>query len=272
VRPEYGSWYNGREISTRRENILVESYPFHDRVYAVTGASRGIGLAVVKQLRAKGAYVGAIARGDAGLRDLESANERQRILAVQADVGSASAIGPAIEAIATWRGRLDGVIANAAVSERGEFATISVERIEQLVRTNVQGALLAVRHALPHLRDGARIVLIGSFAGRRGTPGLAAYSATKGALLAFSSALRAELAPRGISVSWVAPAATRTAMRGEDSAGVTTDESAQLVLRALSRGEPYVEATPGWRIKAWFETVAPRAYDRWIRFKLRRTP
>lgn len=228
-----------------------------DRVFAITGASRGIGAASTSRLVEAGACVGAIAR--------EAKSDSDRVLALDADVRDSIALNAAIDRIVAWRGRLDGVVANAATIERGDFAAIEPARIEELVETNVTGALLTVRHALPHLQSGARIVIVGSFAGRRGTPGLAAYSATKGALLAFSMALRAELEPRGITVSYVAPGPTRTRLRGEDRGGVDPSCSAESILRALRDGAPYVEATRFWRLKSWFETIAPRIYDSWIR-------
>lgn len=228
-----------------------------DRVFAITGASRGIGAASTAQLLEAGACVGAIARA--------ARSDSDRVLALDADVSDSSALRAAIDRIAAWRGRLDGVVANAATLERGDFAAIEPERLVELVETNVTGALLAVRHALPHLKSGGRIVIVGSFAGRRGTPGLAAYSATKGALLAFSMALRAELEPRGITVSYVAPGPTRTQLRGVERGGLDPSSSAELILRALRDGTPYVEATRFWRLKSWFETIAPRIYDSWIR-------
>jgi short-subunit dehydrogenase len=238
----------------------------------VTGASRGIGRALARQIVDHGGYVGAIARDERALDELTRADHSGRTRAAIADVSDRTALGSAIDELAAWKGRIDGLVVNAATIERGEFASIPPQRIESIVGVNLTGALLAVRHTLPYLSGGARIVLVGSFAARRGTPGLAVYSATKGALLSFCAAVRAELADRGISVSWVAPGPTQTELHGEDPAAAAPETSARLVLRALRSGEPYVEATSCWRTKALLESLAPRLYDRWVRFKLRRTP
>lgn len=227
-----------------------------DRVFVITGASRGIGASLCERLTADGAYVGAIAR------TIETQSDR--VLALRADVRDSASLRAAIDRVAEWRGRLDGVVANAAILERAEFASCDPARIEALIDVNVKGALLTVRHALPHLREDGRIVLVGSFAARRGTPGMAAYSATKGALLAFAQALRAELEGRRIRVSYVSPGPTRTDLRG-DGTGVDAARSASFVVHALRSGVPYAEATRFWRVKAFVETIAPRLYDSWIR-------
>lgn len=232
------------------------SSEFRDRVFIVTGASRGIGAALVERLVAERAFVGAIARTIGSNSD--------HVLATRTDVRDGAALRAAIDRVAEWKGRLDGVVANAAILERGEFASHDPARLAELVDVNVKGALLTVRHALPHLRDGARVVMLGSFAARRGTPGMAAYSASKGALLAFAQALRAELEPRGVTVGYVSPGPTRTDLRN-DGSGVAPSRSADLIVRALRTGEPYLEATRFWRLKAFLETIAPRIYDSWIR-------
>lgn len=182
-------------------------------------------------------------------------------------------------------GALDAVVANAAILAAGPFATTTPDALRRVLDTNVLGALETVRLALP-LLDGSdrrprRIIVVGSFAGRRGVPGLALYSATKGALVAFCDALRAEIEvddPPHTTVSLVAPGPTRTSFFVSPFARERSFEprptfepegSAKLLLRALERGEAHLEATKFFRLKQLLALLSPRRDDARLRRRLR---
>src|ERR1700747_1150015 len=148
----------------------------------VTGASRGIGAAIAKRLAADGASVAiTYAKGaDAAARvvkDIESAGGEA--IAIQADATDAKAVGAAVEKTVKTFGRLDILVNNAGTAIPKPFEEATLEELDRMIDLNVRGVLIATQAALKHLRDGGRIISIGSCVGERNmTPGLAAYSAT----------------------------------------------------------------------------------------------
>ena len=111
-----------------------------------------------------------------------------------------------IEQVEAHYGRIDVLVNNAAeqhVSKR--FEDIDTEQLERTFRTNFFGMFLLTRAALPHMKDGAAIINTTSVTAYRGSPGLIDYSATQGAIVAFTRSLAKSLAERGIRVNGVAP-------------------------------------------------------------------
>jgi NAD(P)-dependent dehydrogenase (short-subunit alcohol dehydrogenase family) len=104
-------------------------------------------------------------------------------------------------------GGLDVLVNTSGVLEVGPVAEFSLEAWEGMFAVNVRGQFLPVKHALPALERSADAVIItlGSAAGLKGGPGVSAYSATKGAVISFTRAVAAELAPKGIRVNVVCP-------------------------------------------------------------------
>lgn len=179
------------------------------KVAFVTGGSRGIGAAIAKRLASDGASVAiTYTKGsDAAasvLRDIASAGGKA--IAIQADAANAEAVAAAVEkAVATF-GRLDVLVNNAGTAIPKPFEESTLEELDYMVNLNVRGVFIATKAALKHIRDGGRIINIGSCVGERMmTPGLAAYSATKGAVKMFTQGLSREVASRGITVNNVQP-------------------------------------------------------------------
>ncbi|RDS83589.1 3-oxoacyl-ACP reductase FabG [Dyella monticola] len=175
----------------------------------VTGASRGIGAAIAKRLAADGASVaityskGAAAAAQV-VKDIESSGGKA--IAIQADATDAGAVDAAVEQVLTTFGRLDILVNNAGTAIPKPFEDATLDELNTVIDINLRGVFIATQAALKHLPDGGRIINIGSCVGERSmTPGLAAYSATKGAVKMFTQGLSREVGPRGITVNNVQP-------------------------------------------------------------------
>jgi short-subunit dehydrogenase len=176
----------------------------------VTGASRGIGLALSTELAGRGARLGLIARGKEALEDLAAelpeSPDGPHSTAV-ADVSKWGQTSRAIDRLAKRLGGIDLLVANAGVLHYGPFIEQEIEEAEAMVNVNVFGTLYTVKAALRHLIAGrtGHIVVMSSGAGLRSFPWGAVYGGTKAFDRGFAEALRHELAGTGISVTTVYP-------------------------------------------------------------------
>jgi 3-oxoacyl-[acyl-carrier protein] reductase len=180
-----------------------------DKVAIVTGGSRGIGAAIAKRLAAEGARVAITYAKDATaaaavVKSIEA--NGGKAIALKADATDFEAVTAALaKAVATF-GRLDVLVSNAGMVIPKPFEETSLEELNQVIDTNIRGTLIVAKVALKHLKDPGRIILIGSCLGERVlTPGVVAYSATKGAIKMFGQGLARELGKRGITVNTVQP-------------------------------------------------------------------
>lgn len=175
----------------------------------VTGGSRGIGAAIARRLAGDGAQVavtytkGADAAA-AVVKEIEAAGGKA--VAIQADGTEAKAVQAAVEKTVATFGRLDILVNNAGTAIPKPFEETSLEEIDHMIDLNVHGVFVTTQAALKHIKDGGRIINIGSCLGERVlSPGLAVYSATKGAVKIFTQALAREVGERGITVNNVQP-------------------------------------------------------------------
>jgi 3-oxoacyl-[acyl-carrier protein] reductase len=180
-----------------------------NKVALVTGGSRGIGAAIAKRLAADGASVavtytkGADAAGSV-VKEIERAGGKA--IAIQADAGDASAVRAAVEKAVSTYGRLDVLVNNAGTAIPKIFEETTLEEMDRMIDINIRGVFVATQAALKHMKDGGRIITIGSCVGERMmTPGLVPYSATKGAVKMFTQGLSREVGSRGITVNNVQP-------------------------------------------------------------------
>jgi 3-oxoacyl-[acyl-carrier protein] reductase len=179
------------------------------KIALVTGGSRGIGAAIAKRLAADGAQVAITYAKDgksasAVVKAIEASGGKA--VALQADSIDAEAIKGAVEKAVSTFGRLDILVNNAGTAIPKPFEEATLEELDRVLDLNVRGVFIATQAALKHLKDGGRIIMIGSCVGERMmTPGLAAYSATKGAVKMFTQGLSREVGSRGITVNNVQP-------------------------------------------------------------------
>jgi short-subunit dehydrogenase len=178
-----------------------------DRVVLITGASSGIGYAAALAFAARGWRVAATARQIDRLHALtEAAAALQppgEVLVLQADVQDRTAVQAAVDAAVARFGRLDVLVANAGIGQRGSLTDSAWEDIEQLLRTNIDGVLHSVRAAVPAMRrtGGGHIILISSVVANMTAPFTASYSASKAFVSSIARSLRLELEDEGITVT-----------------------------------------------------------------------
>jgi len=179
------------------------------KIALVTGGSRGIGAAIAKRLAADGANVaityskGADAAASV-VKEIEGAG--RKALAIQADATDAAAVNSAVEKTIKTFGQIDILVNNAGTAIPKKFEDATLEELDSVLNLNIRGVFVATQAALKQMKTGGRIIMIGSCVGERNmTPGLAAYSATKGAVKMFAQSLSREVGSRGITVNNIQP-------------------------------------------------------------------
>jgi short-subunit dehydrogenase len=180
-------------------------------VVAITGASRGIGAAVAREVADRGARVGLIARTALDLDRVLSDLSVDGVVAT-ADIADRTATVEALDHVEASLGPIDVLVANAGIGAYGPLLDMPYEEIERVVSVNVLGTMYAIRAVLPAMvaRRRGHIVTIGSIAGRIGSPFEAVYSGTKFAGVGLTEALAVEVAPYGVGVSLVNPGVVAT--------------------------------------------------------------
>jgi NAD(P)-dependent dehydrogenase (short-subunit alcohol dehydrogenase family) len=178
------------------------------KVAVITGGTTGIGLAAAKVFVQEGAYVFITGRRQETLDEAVKAIG-SNVTGVQGDVAKLADLDRLYDIIGK-RGKLDIVFANAGLGEFAALGRITEEFFDKLFDINVKGALFTVQKALPLLNDGGSIILTGSVASVKGTPGFWVYGATKAAIRNFVRGWTLELKERRIRSNVLSPGPTAT--------------------------------------------------------------
>jgi len=247
------------------------------RVAWVTGASSGIGEALVHKLVREGWGVVAFARRRERLDSL-AAHYPQQVLPFVGDVTKAADCEAAVEAALNRFGHLHAVIANAGISMRALVEESREAVLREVMEVNFWGAVHTIRAALPFIkRHRGWIVGVSSIAGFRGLPARSAYSASKFALNGFLEALRVELRPAGVRVLIAAPGFTRSEIRERALTALGTPQAesplpedklmsaeavADAIYRAMMQGRKYLVLTGEGRLVRWLNCIVPGWLDK----------
>ncbi len=237
------------------------------RVVLITGASSGVGRAAALAFAARGWNVVATARRADKLLELEDAvaalpEPHGELLALAVDVRDASFVHSGVAAAVARFGRLDVLIANAGIGQRGSIVDSEWEHLEQLLRTNIDGVLHSVRAAVPAMRvsGGGQVILISSVVANMTAPYAASYSASKAFVSSIARSLRLELEPDGIAVTDVLLGRTDTEFNdkrlGQAGRSVSAPRipvmSVDFVAKALVRA---AERRPKTLVLRWFDRL-----------------
>jgi len=179
------------------------------KVAVITGATAGIGFAAADLFVKEGAYVFITGRRQ---KELDEAVKiiGKNVTGVQGDVAKLSDLDRLYETVKATGRRVDIVFANAGLGELLALGKITEEHFDKLFNINVKGTLFTVQKALPLLNDGASIILTGSVASIKGTPGFWVYGATKAAIRNFVRGWTVELKDRRIRANVLSPGPTDT--------------------------------------------------------------
>jgi meso-butanediol dehydrogenase / (S,S)-butanediol dehydrogenase / diacetyl reductase len=174
----------------------------------ITGGGTGIGAAAARALAARGYAVCVTGRRP---EPLAAVADELGGLAVVADTADEDAIAGAVEQAVARFGRLDALVCSAGTGAAGAVGEQTLERWNRVLATNLTGAFLACRAALPHLVESrGAIVTVSSLAGLRAGPAAAAYSASKAGLVMLTRSMAVDYGPRGVRANCVCPGWIRT--------------------------------------------------------------
>lgn len=182
------------------------------KIWFITGASKGFGLSLVKQLLQGGHKVAATSRNLNELIQAVGSVAGNNFLPLEVDLGNEDSVGCAIHQTKSEFGRIDVVINNAGYGIGGSIEELTDSETRENFEVNVFGTLNVIRMVMPYMRhqQSGHIINISSIAGITGNTGWAVYAATKFSVIGLSEVLAQDVAEFGVKVTVVAPGAFRT--------------------------------------------------------------
>lgn len=179
------------------------------KIAFVTGGSRGIGASIARKLSDEGAIVAFTYQSspDSAAKIVQDIKcHGKDAMAIKADSGDSRSIASAIERTAKSFGRIDFLINNAGIAGPGMISDISEEVLDRIIAVNIKGAYIATREAVRHMKDGGRVVNIGSVSSDyMPVPGQSAYTMSRAAVAGLTRGLVRELAMLNITINNVQP-------------------------------------------------------------------
>ncbi|UEG54620.1 SDR family NAD(P)-dependent oxidoreductase [Mucilaginibacter daejeonensis] len=190
-----------------------------NKVWFVTGASKGFGLLMVQQLLSQGQQVAATSRNIKNLTDAVGSQASASFLPLEVDLGNEASVAKAIDLTHQTFGRIDVVVNNAGYGIGGSIEELTDTETRNSFDVNVFGTLNVIRKVMPYLREqkSGHIINLSSIAGIAPGTGWAIYAATKFAVIGLSEVLANDVKDFGIHVTVVAPGAFRTSFLTPDS-------------------------------------------------------
>jgi NAD(P)-dependent dehydrogenase (short-subunit alcohol dehydrogenase family) len=253
---------------------------FAGEVAMITGGSRGLGLALARELANRGCALALLARDahELAAADTELA-PHTRVLTLVCDVSDRAAVERAVERTLAELGRIDLLVNNAAIFEIAPVASLGLDDFRQAMDIIFWGTLHATLAVLPHMRarKHGRICNITSIGGKVAVPHLLPYDCAKFATVGLSEGLHAELARDGITVTTIVPGLIRTGsaenaiVKGQHEreyawfaasaatplSSMSMDRAARRIVRAIARGESEVTLTWQAKLLRLAHAVAP---------------
>ena len=216
------------------------------RIAVVTGASRGIGLAIARQLAQDGFHVVLVARDETRLKDVQAQIESEGGVAESraCDLSNSGDVEALIDGVVSDHGRIDVLVNNAGINRDGLILRMSDEDFHDVLAVNLTAVFVACRaSARPMMRGRwGRIINISSVTGLIGNPGQANYAAAKSGIIGLTKTLAKELGSKGITANVVAPGFIETDMTGAMSEEVLSEAAKRLPLRRLGQPEEIAHA------------------------------
>jgi NAD(P)-dependent dehydrogenase (short-subunit alcohol dehydrogenase family) len=197
---------------------MIQENKNNKKVWFVTGASKGFGLALVKLLLQKGDKVAATSRNAADIEN-KIAGPKENLLALTVDITNEESVNKAVNKTIEKFGKLDVIVNNAGYGILGSIETLTGQEFRDAMAVNVFGAFNVIHAAMPYLRKqkSGYIFNISSVAGYKGFSNSSSYAASKFAMIGLSEALAEEVKAFGINVTVVAPGYFRTSFLEEGS-------------------------------------------------------
>jgi short-subunit dehydrogenase len=244
----------------------------------ITGASSGIGFALLNQYAAVGCKVSACARHINELKNQFANNKK--VIILMADVSIENDCKQFIQSAIAQNGDIDVLINNAGISMRAMFADIDMQVIHRLMNINFWGAVHCTHFALPSIIRAKGVVCsTSSIAGYRGLPARTGYSSSKFALQGFMESLRTEMLHTGVHIMWVSPGFTASNIRNvainasgnaqgetplaEDKL-MSAEQCATIMIQAIAKRKRTVVMTLQGKLTVWINKLFPAWADKLV--------
>ncbi|SDG14079.1 SDR family oxidoreductase [Chitinophaga filiformis] len=189
-----------------------------NKVAVITGGNSGIGFGIAAAFEKEGALGSIVGRKQAAL-DQSVASLGSNFIGINADVTKMKDLDRVFKDTSSKFGKIDTIVVNAGGvvegAELGSIAVITESDFDRYMNLNLKSVYFTIQKALPYMRDGASIVLIGSIAGHRAFPGQTVYAAAKAAVISFARGISLDLLDRKIRVNVLSPGTIDTPVFGK---------------------------------------------------------